>query len=150
MEKSSSDFAKYCRFAAVVFGLIALSGCETDVAKDLPPAPSAPPMQQVYLIQPGDTLDVKFVKNPELNEQPTVQPDGRISMLYAPNVVVGGRSVEDVQADLNSVYSKELKDPGISVNVKGPILWHVYIGGQVAKPSDYTASGPTPSLSAAI
>jgi polysaccharide biosynthesis/export protein len=150
MEKSSSGFAKHCRLAAVVFGLIALSGCETDVAKDLPPAPTAPPMQQVYLIQPGDTLDVKFVKNPELNEQPTVQPDGRISMLYASNVLVGGRSVEDVQADLNSVYSKELKEPGISVNVKGPILWHVYIGGQVAKPSDYTASGPTPSLSAAI
>jgi hypothetical protein len=47
-------------------------------------------MQTVYLIQPGDILgdilDVKFVKNPELNEQPTVQPDGRISMLYAPNL----------------------------------------------------------------
>jgi polysaccharide biosynthesis/export protein len=149
METLSSGFTQYCRLAIIAIGLVALSGC-TDVQKDLPPAPTAPPMQPVYLIQPGDTLDVKFVKNPELNEQPTVQPDGRISMLYAQNVLVGGRSLQDVQADLNTAYSKELKEPGISVNVKGPVMWHVYIGGQVAKPSDYTLSGPTPSLAAAI
>jgi polysaccharide export outer membrane protein len=147
---SSVGFTRCCRLAAIAISFFGVSACSTDVAENLQPAPSAPPMQQVYLIQPGDSLDVKFVKNPELNEQPTVQPDGRISMLYAQNVLVGGRSMEDVQADLNAAYSKELKDPGISVNVKGPIFWHVYIGGQVAKPTDYTASGPTPSLSAAI
>jgi protein involved in polysaccharide export with SLBB domain len=138
-----------CRVMFVFFSACALAAC-TDVADNLPPGTSAPPMQTVYLIQPGDILDVKFVKNPELNEQPTVQPDGRISMLYAPNLGVGGRSLEDVRAALDGAYGKELKEPGVSVNVKGPVLWHVYIGGQVTKPSDYTNSGPTPSLSAAI
>lgn len=126
-----------------------LAAC-TDVP-NLPVATSAPPpTQTVYLIQPGDVLDVKFVKNPELNEQPTVQPDGRISMLYAPNLLVGDRSTEEVRSALDAAYATELKEPGVSVNIKGPIFWHVYIGGQVTKPADYTNSGSLPSLAAAI
>ncbi len=145
-----SAAARPCR---VMFGLLSacllLTAC-TDVPDNLPPATTAPPMQTVYLIQPGDTLDVKFVKNPELNEQPVVQPDGRISMLYAPDLLVGGRSTEETRQALDEAYSKELKAPGVSVNVKNPIVWHVYIGGQVAKPSDYSSTGPLPSLQAAI
>jgi protein involved in polysaccharide export with SLBB domain len=83
----SKPVAAYrCRmaFGSLLGGLL-LTAC-TDVADNLPVAASAPPMHTVYLIQPGDILDVKFVKNPALNEQPTVQPDGRISMLYAPNL----------------------------------------------------------------
>ena len=42
-----------------------LAAC-TDVP-NLPPGPNAALVPQSYLVQPGDTLDVKFVKNPELN-----------------------------------------------------------------------------------
>jgi polysaccharide export outer membrane protein len=126
-----------------------LAAC-TDVPDNLAAGTSAPPMQTSYLIKPGDTLDVKFVKNPELNEQPTVQPDGRISMLYAPDLLAGGRSTEEMRRALDEAYSAQLKEPGVSVNIKGPVFWHVYIGGQVTKPSDYTNTGPLPSLAAAI
>ena len=132
-----------------IVACLMLAAC-TDVAENLPPGTSAPPMQVSYLVQPGDTLDVKFAKNPELNEQPTVQPDGRISMLYAPNLLVGGRSTEEARSMLDEAYAKELKEPGVSVNIKGPVFWHVYIGGQVFKPSDYTNTGPLPSLAGAI
>src|SRR5690349_1945290 len=94
----------------VCFGLVAC----TDVPK-LPPGTDAPPLQSSYIIQPGDTLDVKFVKNPELNEQPTVQPDGRISMLFAPGLEVAGHSTEDARQALTEAYAKELRAPGISV-----------------------------------
>ena len=138
-----------CMTLGLLCGCLLLAAC-TDVADNLQAGTSAPPMQTTYLIQPGDTLDVKFVKNPELNEQPTVQPDGRISMLYAPNLMVGGRSTEEARSTLDEAYAKELKEPGVSVNIKGPVFWHVYIGGQVTKPSDYTNTGPLPSLAAAI
>jgi polysaccharide export outer membrane protein len=137
----------------LTFGLLSagflLAAC-TDVAK-LPPGPDAPPAHQTaYLIQPGDQLDVKFDKNPELNEQPVVQPDGRISMLYAHNLQVGGRSFEEVQKEMTTAYSTQLREPGISVNLKNPNTWHVYIGGQVLKPTEFTNTGPLPSLQAAI
>ena len=93
-----------CRIlAGSLLACLLLAAC-TDVP-DLPPATSAPPMQITYLVQPGDTLDVKFVKNPELNEQPTVQPDGRISLLYAPNLLAGGHSTEELRLALDESYS---------------------------------------------
>jgi len=142
--------ASGCRVMFVFFSAYALAAC-TDVPDNLPVGVSAPPIgSTIYLVQPGDTLDVKFVKNPELNEQPTVQPDGRMSMLYAPSLAVAGRSTDEVRQALDEAYLKELKEPGVSVNIKGPVFWHVYIGGQVGKPSDYTNSGAIPSLSAAI
>ena len=85
-----------CRLTLGLLSACLLLAACTDVAK-LPPGPDAPPAYQTaYLIQPGDQLDVKFVKNPELNEQPVVQPDGRISMLYAHNLEAGGRSTQDM------------------------------------------------------
>ncbi len=151
MDSHTNSTARKCLRLVLGVASVALllAACATNVPA-LPPGPSAPVLQQSYLIQPGDTLDVKFVKNPELNEQPTVQPDGRISMLFAPNLEVAGHSTEDARQALSQAYSKELKEPGVSVAVKGPVLWRVYVGGEVNTPGEYSNSGPTPSLSQAI
>jgi polysaccharide biosynthesis/export protein len=127
---------------------LAVAGC-TDVPK-LPPATSAPPLQSSYLIQPGDTLSVKFIQNPELDEQPTVQPDGRISLAYAPDLQVAGHSLEETREALNQAYSKELKEPGVSVALRGPVPWHIFVGGEVAKPGQFDGIAPPPSLNQAI
>ena len=134
---------------SVLSTLLFLSACATNVP-NLPPGPSAPMVPASYMIQPGDTLDVKFVKNPELNEQPTVTPDGRISMLFAPDLEVAGQSTEQARAALSSAYAKELKEPGISVAIKGAVTWHVYIGGEVKTPGEFDGTGPLPTLTAAI
>ena len=86
------------RILSVFSFLVFLAACSTDVP-NLPPGPSAALVPQSYLVQPGDTLDVKFVKNPELNEQPTVAPDGRISMIYGFAKQVGGhvRIISEVE-----------------------------------------------------
>jgi polysaccharide biosynthesis/export protein len=132
----------------LLFACLALVAC-TDVPK-LPPGTDAPPLQSSYLIQPGDTLDVKFVKNPELNEQPTVQPDGRISMLFAPGLEVAGHSTDETREALTQAYAKELREPGVSVAIRGPVTWHIYVGGEVKAPGDFTGSGPLPTLTQAI
>ena len=81
------------RMLAVLSALLLVAARGTNVP-NLPPGPNAPLVPQSYLIQPGDTLGVKVVKNPELNEQPTVAPDGRISMLFAPNLEVASKLTE--------------------------------------------------------
>jgi len=138
------------RFA--VFSLapivLLLCGC-TDVPK-LPPAPEVPPASVAYMVQPGDTLDVKFLYNPELNDQPTVQPDGRISMLFAHDMAVAGLTTEQVRQSISDAYAKELLKPGVSVAIKGAVAWHVFVGGQVASPSEVSGTGPTPTLTQAI
>ena len=132
-----------------VFSLLLLFAACTDVP-NLPPGPNAAMVPQSYLVQPGDTLDVKFVKNPELNEQPTVAPDGRISMLYAPDIVAAGKSTEAVRQELSDAYAKQLKEPGVSVAIKGAVTWKVYVAGEVKTPGEIDGTGPVPSLTQAI
>jgi len=129
--------------------LLLLGACATNVP-NLPAGPDAPVLPGAYLIQPGDQLDVKFVKNPELNEQPTVQPDGRISMMFAPSLEVAGHSTDEARQALASAYASELTDPGVSVGIKGAVTWHVYIAGEVKTPGEFDGTGPLPSLSQAI
>jgi polysaccharide biosynthesis/export protein len=144
-----SKFAFVSGFCALV-GLLALvlTGC-TDVP-NLPAAPAAAPDGSEYRVQPGDTLDVKFLYNPELNEQPTVQPDGRISMQFAQNLEAGGRTTEEVRQALSEAYSHELVKPGVSVAIKGPVSWRIYIGGEVNAPGMFADSGPPLTLTQAI
>jgi polysaccharide export outer membrane protein len=130
-------------------GALALLSACTDVP-NLPPGPNAALVPQTYLVQPGDTLDVRFVKNPELNEQPTVAPDGRISMIYAPNLEVADKSTEAVRQELTDAYGKQLKEPGVSVAIKGAVTWKVYVAGEVKTPGEIDGTGPVPSLTQAI
>jgi polysaccharide export outer membrane protein len=129
--------------------LLLLTACAANVP-NLPQGQDAPILPQAYLIQPGDQLDVKFVKNPELNEQPTVQPDGRISMMFAPSLEVAGHSTDEARQALTEAYAKELKEPAVSVGIKGAVTWHVYIAGEVKTPGEFDGTGPLPSLSQAI
>jgi len=141
--------SRYLMHLMGLFSLLLFLAACTDVP-NLPPGPNAALVPQTYLVQPGDTLDVKFVKNPELNEQPTVAPDGRISMLYAPNIEVAGKSTEAVRQELNDAYAKQLKEPGVSVALKDAVTWKVYVAGEVTTPGEIDGTGPVPSLIQAI
>jgi polysaccharide export outer membrane protein len=140
---------RYGEALAMLLTLLLLGACGTNVP-NLPAGPDAPIITPTYMIQPGDQLDVKFVKNPELNEQPFVQPDGRISMLFAPNLEVGGLSTEQARQALAESYSKELKEPGISVTLKGAVTWRIYVAGEVKTPGEIDGTGPVPSLIQAV
>jgi polysaccharide biosynthesis/export protein len=139
-----------CRAAAMALvPMLLLFGCGTDVA-NLPPAPEVPPASVAYMVQPGDTLDIKFLYNPELNDQPTVQPDGRISMLFAHDLEVAGMSTEQVRQAISDAYAHELVKPGVAVAIKGAVAWHVFVGGEVVNPNELSSTGPTPTLTQAI
>ena len=77
-----------------VFSVVFLAACwpnpntvisPTPVTKFTQPASAKQPAD--YLIGVGDTLDIKFMYNPELNELAVpVRPDGRISLQLANEV----------------------------------------------------------------
>ena len=65
--------------------LLFLSGCAPVVKNPTPITypgiqTTYPYTEQEYRLQVGDQLDIKFFYNPELNEQVTIRPDGRISL----------------------------------------------------------------------
>jgi len=92
-----------------------------------------PPLQE-YRIQPGDSLDIKFFYNPELNEQQLlVRPDGRISLQLAPEIMAAGLTPAELTAALKERYATELAKPEITVIVRsisaGPRM--VFVDGEV-------------------
>ncbi len=112
-----------------------------------PPPPTIPPR---YVLQPGDQLEVKFLFNPELNEQVTVQPDGRFTLPMAPDTEAAGRTLEAVTRDLNTAYARELRDPRVVVQLKNALPSRVYVGGEVVAPGEYINVGPPLTFAQAI
>src|ERR1039458_7575239 len=79
-----------------------LTGCANSSLPRPPVAELASPEQRpLYRCDMGDVLDVRFPRNPELNEQALVGPDGRISVQFAHDVLAAGRTLADLTKDLS-------------------------------------------------
>lgn len=138
--------------------LVCLSGClgETprrDLAEatknmtpDLPPAPKLAP----YRMQVGDVLDVRLMMNPELNDQVVVRPDGMISTTVTGDIPAYGRTVREVQKDLQSRYRQHLTNPNVQLIVRSFAPSRVYVLGEVNTPGEFVAVGPNLTMLQAI
>jgi protein involved in polysaccharide export with SLBB domain len=92
------------------------------------------PRLQPYRIQPGDELDIKFFYNPELNEVVIVRPDGMISLQLVDDVKVADLEPAELDNILTEKYSKELREPVITVIVRTFSRQRVFVGGEVLRP----------------
>jgi polysaccharide export outer membrane protein len=114
-----------------------------------PPAPEAATAGP-YRVQVGDELAVRLFLTPELNEDVTVRPDGRVTTQLAEGVQAAGRTPEAIAASLRHAYDGELKDPRIVVEVRAYAPIRVYVAGEVNVPGELSSLGPPPTLLAAI
>ena len=102
--------------------------------------------QSDYRIQPGDTLQVEVLEDPNLNRSVLVLPDGSITVPIAGSVKAGGRNV-DVVAGLiaSNLASNFAVEPTVLVSVAAlaprtprapeePDLMNVYILGEANAP----------------
>lgn len=102
--------------------------------------------QDNYLIKPGDVLRIEVLEDASLNRASLVLPDGRISVPLAGTVLVGGRSIDDVRADITRRLASNFSvQPTVFVSLTelgaaratGPIAATtvpVYFLGEVNKP----------------
>jgi len=96
--------------------------------------PSIPKQGDEYRIQSGDQLDIKLFYNPELNEMLTVRPDGRISLQLIGEIGAAGMTPSELVTEITKRYSKELRKPAVTINVKGFTGQQVFIDGEVVRP----------------
>jgi polysaccharide export outer membrane protein len=124
-----------------------LLSCCAQVAPGLPPAPAAPAALSnaagppPYRVQAGDVLAIRFVLEPELNEDVTVRPDGRISTAIAPSVLAQDRTTEEIAGALRGPYASELRNPDLAVEVKSYAQARVYVGGEVVAGGEFVTQG---------
>ena len=95
-----------------------------------------------YVIEVGDTLDIKFMYNAELNELVVpVRPDGRISLQLAHDVPAAGLTPTQLRKVLSEKYAVELKKPEIAVIVRTFGGQKIFVDGEVAYPGPVDFKG---------
>lgn len=72
-----------------------------------------------YLLGPGDTLDIRFFGQSEMNTIAEVDSDGNINSLPFVETPIRARcrTEKEVQKDIAAAYSKYIKSPQISVRI---------------------------------
>ncbi len=112
--------------------MLVVGGCSSG-----PPAKPPPPPEPAgpYVIQPGDTLGLRFERNPELNEEALiVRPDGMISPQLIEEVQAAGLTAKALSAELRQAYAAELAHPEVKVSVKSFTKHRISVAGEVGEP----------------
>lgn len=109
-----------------------------------PTAPAGP-----YTIGVSDVLIIDVLKPETINSQVNVSPDGNISFPYIGSVMVKGRTVDQVQEEVQSrLGSGYMKYPVVSVTLKESHSRKFFVYGEVLKPGAYPVEENTSVLRA--
>lgn len=92
---------------------------------------------KLYLIQPGDLLEISVWREDYLEREVAVQPDGRISFPLVGVLDAAGNSVEQVQIDVAARLAQFIPDPVVTVSIKEIRGNRIYILGQVQNPGQF-------------
>jgi polysaccharide export outer membrane protein len=99
--------------AACGFGCAATSNTVPATAAAAQPQPVA----AQYIIGPGDVLKIVVLRNPELNADVPVRPDGKISTPLVNDVVAVGKTPTQLASEIDKMLSEFVRQPNVSVIV---------------------------------
>lgn len=112
-----------------------LVGCGTQGSVRVPP--NAVASNNNYLIGPGDTLQIFVWRNPEISVVVPVRPDGKISTPLVEDMVAVGKSPSKLARDVESILSKYIRTPTVTVIVnqfQGTFGEQIRVVGQATRP----------------
>ena len=87
-----------------------------------------------YKVLPGDLLQVSVWKEPDLQLELLVRPDGEISYPLAGAISTRDKSVSDLQTELTARLARFITDPIVTVSIKEVLGNKIYVIGQVNNP----------------
>lgn len=124
--------AKLHAIAAVVIVILACAGDANAQESKRPDAS--------YKILPGDVLQVSVWKEPDLQLELLVRPDGAITFPLAGEISSHNKSVTDLQAELTARLARFITDPVVTVSVRAVLGNKVYVIGQVNRPGEFVVN----------
>jgi polysaccharide export outer membrane protein len=90
-----------------------------------------------YLVQPGDVLQVTVWKEQDLTTEVLVRPDGGFSFPLVGDFVAAGKTVEQLRTELAERLKRYIPNPVVTVATKQVGGNHVYVVGKVQRPGEY-------------
>jgi len=104
---------------------------------------------EVYLLQPGDEIQVRAFNLPELDQIVRIRPDGKISLLLLNDVDAAGHAAEELSKTLSAAYAQFFRAPKVTTIVRTFTNRNVFVGGEVNQPKMIQLTGKL-STAAAI
>ena len=121
-------------FCLVIF-IVLTAGCASNELSTLRPATyggEAP----MYIIGPGDNVNIFVWGNGDLSSSVPVRPDGRITTPLVEDVVASGKTPTHLARDMEKELARYIKNPVVTVIVTGFIGRHseqIRVIGEAAK-----------------
>ncbi|GAB3725721.1 hypothetical protein GCM10028862_00080 [Luteimonas pelagia] len=106
------------RLASALTGLglsLLLAACASPGAYQSGAPPATAPAPVDYRIGVDDMVQVSVWRNPELGITAPVRPDGKISVPLAGDVVAGGRTPDEVAAEVKAKLADYVIEPQVTV-----------------------------------
>jgi polysaccharide biosynthesis/export protein len=108
---------------------------------DLPVGPN-------YVVGPGDSLSIDLWGGVSQRLLRTVDREGRVSLPEAGPILVSGRTLGDVQQEVQHVMRTQFRDVSADVSLQRLRTVRVYVVGDVSSPGAYDVSSLSTPLNA--
>lgn len=93
--------------------------------------------QAAYIVKPGDMLEISVWKEPDLQRQVLVRPDGAFSFPLVGEVDARGKSVADLNKLVAERLGKYISGAVVTVSVQEIKGNKIFVLGQVNKPGEF-------------
>jgi len=100
------------------------------------------PANSGFYLGPDDLLEISVWNDETLSKQVIVRPDGKISFPLIGDILVQGRTVEEVRQEIENKVRAYVPDAPLTVMVIRVSSPKVYVVGKVVKPGVYIMSEP--------
>ena len=99
------------------------------------------PIKGVYVIGPGDTLEISVWEAEGLLKEVIVSPDGMISFPLIGELTASGKTLTELDKEITKAISEYVRDPQVSVMLKKVGGKRVVVFGDVKTPGVYYLAG---------
>jgi len=90
-----------------------------------------------YTINPGDLLEISIWKEPDMQRQVLVRPDGAFSFPLSGDILAEGRTVDDIRQELTNQLEAYIPDLVVTVTVAEVRGNKIFVFGQVKTPGEF-------------
>lgn len=116
--------------------LLLLAGCAASAAT--PARESAAQAPPDYRISPEDLLDISVWREPDLQKQVVVRPDGGISFPLVGDIQAAGKTPNQLAEEMATELQAFIPDAVVTVSLAELRGLRIYVSGSVEKPGQYT------------
>jgi polysaccharide biosynthesis/export protein len=93
--------------------------------------------QSGYVVKPGDVLEISVWKEPDLQRQVLIRPDGAFSFPLVGQVDARGKTVMELNKIVSERLGRFIADAVVTISVNQINGNKIYVLGQVNKPGEF-------------